>query len=125
MRTKTPSCIIRSSDMSLLKLCYTAYYIAYGPHGPRAPIVPPNTNGKVFVGTIACIVAAGGVFALVRANCQWLSCRKVQVLRDADHLPLRLHSTIHLLPAPQTPSLALLCQSPLPGPYRNLAIVEM
>lgn len=47
----------------------TAYYIAYGAHGPRAPIVPPNTNGKVFMGVTACIVAAFSVFALVRANC--------------------------------------------------------
>ncbi|CAD6574250.1 MAG: Cytochrome c oxidase subunit 5A [Cyphobasidiales sp. Tagirdzhanova-0007] len=45
-----------------------AYYIAYGPHGPRAPIVPPNTNGKVFAGVVASIVVAFGVFSLVRLN---------------------------------------------------------
>merc|ERR1712093_2812 len=45
-----------------------AYYIAYGAHGPRAPIVPPNTNGKVFLGVGAAILAAFGVFALVRSQ---------------------------------------------------------
>ena len=48
----------------------SAYYISYGPHGPRAPIVPPNTNGKVFMGVVGCIVAAGGVFALARSRCE-------------------------------------------------------
>jgi len=47
-----------------------AYYISYGPHGPRAPIVPPNTNGKVFIGVIGCIVTAVGVFALARSRSQ-------------------------------------------------------
>ena len=47
-----------------------AYYISYGPHGPRAPIVPPNTNGKVFIGVIGCIVTAVGVFALARSRCE-------------------------------------------------------
>ena len=46
-----------------------AYYISYGAHGPRAPIVPPNTNGKVFLGVVGSIITAVGVFALVRMNC--------------------------------------------------------
>ncbi|KAK9896282.1 cytochrome c oxidase subunit IV, partial [Cystobasidium minutum MCA 4210] len=47
-----------------------AYYISYGAHGPRAPIVPPNTNGKVFLGVVGSILTAFGVFALVRMNSQ-------------------------------------------------------
>lgn len=50
-----------------------AYYISYGPHGPRAPIVPPNTNGKVFLGVVASIVAAASIFGVVRMNCECLS----------------------------------------------------
>ncbi|KZT09684.1 cytochrome c oxidase subunit IV [Laetiporus sulphureus 93-53] len=30
-----------------------AYYVAFGPHGPRAPVNPPGTTMKVFVGTAA------------------------------------------------------------------------
>lgn len=48
-----------------------AYYISYGAHGPRAPIVPPNTNGKVFIGVVAGILAAVGIFAGVRMICRF------------------------------------------------------
>jgi len=45
-----------------------AYYVSFGPHGPREPIVPPGSNIKIFFGTIAAMVAAVGVFAAVRSQ---------------------------------------------------------
>ncbi|KAJ8455385.1 hypothetical protein ONZ45_g18958 [Pleurotus djamor] len=36
-----------------------AYYVAFGPHGPRAPINPPGTLLKVFLATMGLVGAAG------------------------------------------------------------------
>ncbi|KAI0957893.1 hypothetical protein AcW1_006140 [Taiwanofungus camphoratus] len=43
-----------------------AYYVAFGPHGPRAPIDPPGAGVKTFLGVIAGIAAAGVIFASTR-----------------------------------------------------------
>lgn len=43
----------------------TAYWIAFGPHGPRAQ-APPGENTKVFLYTIIGVLAAGGVFGFTR-----------------------------------------------------------
>jgi len=45
-----------------------AYYIAFGPHGPRAPIKPPGSNVKIFFGTFAAIGAAAVVYGLIRSQ---------------------------------------------------------
>ncbi|KAJ4289745.1 Cytochrome c oxidase subunit 5B, mitochondrial [Kalmusia sp. IMI 367209] len=42
-----------------------AYYIAFGPHGPRRP-PPPDEGRKVFFLSAAVIAAAVGVFSLTR-----------------------------------------------------------
>jgi len=42
-----------------------AYWIAFGPHGPRA-LAPPGETTKVILYTILGIVASGGLFALTR-----------------------------------------------------------
>ncbi|KAF7195701.1 Cytochrome c oxidase polypeptide 5, mitochondrial [Pseudocercospora fuligena] len=42
-----------------------AYWIAFGPHGPRAQ-APPGENTKVFLYTIIGVLAAGGVFGFTR-----------------------------------------------------------
>ncbi|KAF9819811.1 hypothetical protein IEO21_01902 [Rhodonia placenta] len=44
-----------------------AYYVAFGPHGPRAPVNPPGTTMKVLLGTLAGVAAAGAVFIAVRS----------------------------------------------------------
>ncbi|KZT61333.1 cytochrome c oxidase subunit IV [Calocera cornea HHB12733] len=44
-----------------------AYYVAFGPHGPRTPIVPPGSGIKVFFGVVGCIGVAGLIFAITRA----------------------------------------------------------
>lgn len=43
-----------------------AYWIAFGPHGPRA-LPPPDENKKVFLGTVAGLVASAILFAVVRS----------------------------------------------------------
>ncbi|KAI9574112.1 COX4, subunit IV of cytochrome c oxidase [Boletus coccyginus] len=40
-----------------------AYYVAFGPHGPRTPVSPPGQGLKVFLYTMA-LVGVAGVIAL-------------------------------------------------------------
>ncbi|KIM86435.1 hypothetical protein PILCRDRAFT_816394 [Piloderma croceum F 1598] len=44
-----------------------AYYVAFGPHGPRAPVSPPGQNLKVFLSTMGLIGIAGIIYAVIRA----------------------------------------------------------
>lgn len=44
-----------------------AYYIAFGPHGPRAPTNPPGTVAKVFFGTSALLALSVVVFLFSRS----------------------------------------------------------
>jgi len=44
-----------------------AYYVAFGPHGPRTPASPPGTVYKVLLGTAAAVGVAASLFAAVRA----------------------------------------------------------
>ncbi|KAG9226503.1 hypothetical protein CCMSSC00406_0005830 [Pleurotus cornucopiae] len=43
-----------------------AYYVAFGPHGPRTPIHPPGTILKIFLGTMGLVGAAGALFLALR-----------------------------------------------------------
>ncbi|KAI0056430.1 cytochrome c oxidase subunit IV [Artomyces pyxidatus] len=43
-----------------------AYYVAFGPHGPRAPINPPGTTTKVVLGVAGLIGSAGLLYATAR-----------------------------------------------------------
>ncbi|OCH88817.1 cytochrome c oxidase subunit IV [Obba rivulosa] len=45
-----------------------AYYVAFGPHGPRAPTHKPGDTVKLLLGTLAGIAVAGGVFAWFRSR---------------------------------------------------------
>ncbi|KZT43994.1 cytochrome c oxidase subunit IV [Sistotremastrum suecicum HHB10207 ss-3] len=45
-----------------------AYYVAFGPHGPRAPIKPPGANTTIFFGTIGAIAVSSIIFALIRSR---------------------------------------------------------
>lgn len=45
--------------------CLTAYYIAFGPHGPRA-LPPPDENKKVVIGIFVGICASLVVFGTMR-----------------------------------------------------------
>ncbi|KAI0261397.1 cytochrome c oxidase subunit IV family [Gloeopeniophorella convolvens] len=44
-----------------------AYYVAFGPHGPRAPVNPPGTSVKVLAGVTVLIGTAGLLYAGVRS----------------------------------------------------------
>ncbi|EUC57132.1 cytochrome C oxidase, subunit IV/COX5b [Rhizoctonia solani AG-3 Rhs1AP] len=44
-----------------------AYFVAFGPHGPRTPTSPPGQTMKVIMGTVAVFALAGGGFGIVRS----------------------------------------------------------
>ncbi|KAI9276911.1 cytochrome c oxidase subunit IV [Phascolomyces articulosus] len=45
-----------------------AYYVAFGPHGPREPITQPGHTGKVLGGVAAVLAASAGLFYVIRVN---------------------------------------------------------
>lgn len=51
-----------------VKADLTAYFVAFGPHGPRAPYNPPNNTMKVIIGTTLSMLAAYGIVQAVRAS---------------------------------------------------------
>ena len=59
---------------------FAAYYVAFGPYGPRKPVNPPGTVYKILLGTAATIGAAGAIYIAVRSAgacslcCPWLIC---------------------------------------------------
>lgn len=44
-----------------------AYYVSFGPHGPRTPSSKPGENFKVFLGTAALLGVTGLLFVGIRA----------------------------------------------------------
>jgi len=42
-----------------------AYYVSFGPHGPRTPINPPGTWLKVFLGTVTAVTAGVLIFTAI------------------------------------------------------------
>ncbi|KAI0270260.1 cytochrome c oxidase subunit IV [Russula aff. rugulosa BPL654] len=44
-----------------------AYYVAFGPHGPRSPVNPPGTTVKILTGVSALIGTAGLLYAGFRS----------------------------------------------------------
>ncbi|KAG0167200.1 Cytochrome c oxidase subunit 5A [Apophysomyces sp. BC1034] len=45
-----------------------AYYIAFGPHGPREPLTGANHSVKVFGGVMAVLAASGALFYMIRVG---------------------------------------------------------
>ncbi|KAG1863590.1 COX4, subunit IV of cytochrome c oxidase [Suillus subalutaceus] len=45
-----------------------AYYVAFGPHGPRAPVSPPGQGLKVFLCTMGLVGAAGLLSLAIRSQ---------------------------------------------------------
>ncbi|WFD42773.1 Cytochrome c oxidase subunit 5B, mitochondrial [Malassezia psittaci] len=45
-----------------------AYFVAYGPYGPRKVVSPPGSLGKVILGTVLSVGAGVGLFALMRSR---------------------------------------------------------
>lgn len=46
----------------------TAYFVSFGPHGPRKPITASGQGAKTFAGVVAALGVTTGVFYLMRAN---------------------------------------------------------
>ena len=63
-----PTLATRCVAPFLLTGAPAAYYVAFGPHGPRAPIDPPGTVPKVIFGVSGLILAAGVLFYSIRAS---------------------------------------------------------
>lgn len=47
-----------------------AYFVAFGPHGPRAPTMPEGNTMKVLLYTGMAVVAAFGIFTFARSQCK-------------------------------------------------------
>jgi hypothetical protein len=45
----------------------TAYYVAFGPHGPRAPVNPPGTVVKILTGITVLVGTAGLLYGGIRS----------------------------------------------------------
>ncbi|KAG2157012.1 COX4, subunit IV of cytochrome c oxidase [Suillus clintonianus] len=45
-----------------------AYYVAFGPHGPRAPVSPPGQGLKVFLFTMGLVGVAGLLSIAIRSR---------------------------------------------------------
>lgn len=57
-----------SSNPETICFLKLAYFVAFGPHGPRTPANEPGHSLKVVVGVVALVGAAYGVFALARSQ---------------------------------------------------------
>jgi len=47
-----------------------AYYVAFGPHGPRAPLHPPGSVLKIFLGTFGLVGLTGVLYWVIRQFAQ-------------------------------------------------------
>ncbi|KAG6329663.1 hypothetical protein ID866_9427 [Astraeus odoratus] len=45
-----------------------AYYVAFGPHGPRAPVSPPGQGFKVFLATTGLVGVGAAIYLAIRAS---------------------------------------------------------
>ena len=45
-----------------------AYYVAFGPHGPRAPVSPPGQGTKIFVAITTGVIIAGALSYAIRVT---------------------------------------------------------
>jgi hypothetical protein len=51
-----------------------AWYVSFGPHGPRAPLNPPGTMGKIIGGVTAIVAASTVIFVAVRSIGEFFFC---------------------------------------------------
>ncbi|KIS66471.1 putative cytochrome-c oxidase chain V precursor [Mycosarcoma maydis] len=45
-----------------------AYFVSFGPHGPRKPLTSPGQGAKTLGGVLAALGITSGIFYLMRAN---------------------------------------------------------
>ncbi|KIK79566.1 hypothetical protein PAXRUDRAFT_834031 [Paxillus rubicundulus Ve08.2h10] len=60
---------IQKKDWKLLSIDEkkAAYYVAFGPHGPRTPVSPPGQGLKVFLSTMALVGVAAAISLSIRS----------------------------------------------------------
>lgn len=68
-----------------MTLTCAAYYVAFGPHGPRKPINPPGTSIKVAFGVATLIGLSGATYFAVRASGAFFFLAAFQL-----HSPIRM-----------------------------------
>ncbi|KAI0034523.1 cytochrome c oxidase subunit IV family [Vararia minispora EC-137] len=44
-----------------------AYYVNFGPHGPRKPVNPPGTTMQVTAGVVGLLAVTGALWAVIRS----------------------------------------------------------
>ena len=72
----------------------TAYFVSFGPHGPRAPLHPPGSTPKLLIGIAAALAASLTVFAGIRSLCASRPQSLVQVvIRDGTDVMGRMCSS--------------------------------
>lgn len=52
----------------------TAYFVSFGPHGPRAPLHPPGSTPRLLIGIAAAIATSLAIFAGIRSLCKLRDC---------------------------------------------------
>lgn len=89
----------------------TAYYVAFGPHGPRAPITPAGTTPKIIFGMTVILAATSLVFFGVRSQGAFTS--SLPGLTLLTGFPLLLWSLC--VPIPVSPAVRnYVCTAPPP-----------
>jgi hypothetical protein len=48
----------------------SAYWVSFGPHGPREPLHAPGSGIKLLLGITGCVSAAIALFVLIRSACK-------------------------------------------------------
>jgi hypothetical protein len=69
----------------------TAYFVAFGPHGPRTPTNPPGHSMRVLGGVGAAVLAAIGILTFARTRCTWLLSALYSLLFFPDPIRSRSH----------------------------------
>jgi len=54
-----------AKDGVLTRDCFTAYWIAFGPHGPRS-LPPPGENWTIFYYTMIGVAVSGVIFGIIK-----------------------------------------------------------
>ncbi|CAE6418084.1 unnamed protein product, partial [Rhizoctonia solani] len=61
----------KKADRAIVYACndslFIAYFVAFGPHGPRTPVTPEGQTMKVIGGTIFILALASGAFGIIRS----------------------------------------------------------
>lgn len=62
------ACALPLTDISLTHSLRTAYYVSFGPHGPRKPITSSGQGMRTFAGVAGLIGATFAIFFGLRST---------------------------------------------------------